>query len=112
MLSGTWQSSLGAKFLLADDGMNVTITLISGDNLKTFSGKLTRDNKDPTSKTLEGNLDVVFIIDAHKRYTIHVTAKLTDKNNLELHFINWPVLTAFQESTDTYSENEIWTRQQ
>lgn len=110
-LSGTWQASAGATFRINDDGTTATVQLTHSTPLQEFSGKLSRGDKGPDSKSLTGILNAVFIVDAPRRYAIHVTATLDDQDHLRLRCADWPVWNNRGNNLGTRTLNETWTRQ-
>jgi hypothetical protein len=109
-LAGTWQASTGAQFRIDDDGKALTISLITSDALREFTGKLIRRDEKPESKSLTGTLDVVFRVDAPRKYAIRVTATFDDQNHLRLRCSDWPVWNNNGRNIGKKVLNESWNR--
>ncbi len=108
-LSGVWQASTGARFLIDDDGKTVAIDLISSDTIRVLTGKLVRHDQNTDPKSLAGTFDVVFAADAPKRYTIDVTVTVGDANHLRLRYENWPKWNSRGEFVGKVAQTELWT---
>ena len=111
-LTGTWQAASGPTFRIVDDGKALTISLVEGNVLGEFGGKLTRRGEEADSKAFTGTVNAVFKPDAPKRYVIHVTATLTDQDHLRLRCSDWPTWNNRGKNIGTRSLSETWTRNQ
>ncbi len=89
-LSGFWQATSGAVFQITDDGKTAIVKVVPNEALQFLAGKLVRSEDKSDSKSLTGTFDVVFYIDAPKRYTIQVTAEIGDAGQLTLKCPGWP----------------------
>jgi prepilin-type processing-associated H-X9-DG protein len=111
-LSGTWEALNGGdQFRIVDTGTTVTISLLSHDRRRSFSGRLTRGENGADAKSLTGNITAVFPTDAPARHSIGVTATLDDAGRLRLRCADWPVWNNLGKVTRTRSRTEILTRQ-
>ena len=109
-LSGIWQTSAGARFLIDDAGRTVAVDLVSSDAIRVLTGKLLRHEPSGDPKSLTGTFDVVFAADAPKRYTIDVTMTVGDANHLRLRFDKWPQWNGRGELISRVMVTELWTR--
>jgi hypothetical protein len=109
-LSGVWQASSGARFLIDDDGKTAAIDLISSDAIHVLTGKLVRQDPKVDPKSLTGTFDVVFAQDASKHYTIDVTMTIGDGNHLRLRCENWPKWSGQGKLISQAAQTELWSR--
>jgi hypothetical protein len=109
-LSGVWQASTGARFLIDDDGKTVAIDLISSDAIHVLTGKLVRHDPKVDPKSLAGTFDVVFASEASTHYTIDVTMTVGDGNHLRLRCENWPKWSGQGKLIGRVALTELWTR--
>jgi hypothetical protein len=110
-LSGTWQTSAGARFHIDDDGTTLTTSLVESSKLREFAGVLTRRGVAPNSKSFTGTVETVFRPLAAKHYSVRVTATLDDSGQLHLCCTDWPTWNNRGKYLGTRPLREIWTRQ-
>jgi hypothetical protein len=111
-LSGTWQDSAGAQFRIDDDGKTATVEFIRGRGtpVETLSGKLSRRDGDPDSKSFAGTLEAVFRTEASKRHLVHVTGTIDDSGRLHIRCSDWPFFNNRGKFIGTNSKSETWSR--
>ena len=109
-LSGTWQASNGAKSRIGDDGQTVTINGIAGSIFQSLTGTLARRDDDPGATVLTGRVDVVFAINAPKKYAIEMTATIHDSNSMRVRCVDWPVWSKKGKYLGTRPTADVWTR--
>ena len=109
--SGTWKSSNGARLSLTDDGTTVTVDLVEGVGVQTFSGKLTRREGKTGLKSLSGKIDAVFNENSHQRFVLDVTAQYDDFDHLKIRIANCPRFSANGRYTgERTPQSNVWTR--
>jgi S1-C subfamily serine protease/WD40 repeat protein len=111
-LSGAWQTSNGAEFLLKDDGAKVIfeLTKINSQTLKAVTGILNRNAKKPNN--LAGTFQVVFSVTPNNSKTVHASAVLEDEDRLTLIFSDWPVLDKKGKQLRSNTLKHVLTRSQ
>ena len=90
----------------------MAVDLISSDTIRALTGKLVRHDQNTDPKTLAGTFDVVFAVDAPKRYTIDVTVTAGDSNHVRLRCENWPKWTSGGEFVGKVAQTEYVDAQQ
>lgn len=88
-LTGPWEAPEGSRLFIEDDGKSITIRLVRGEALRSFSGTLARRDEDANSKFFDGTCNAVFA-NAPNQYSTKTTAILNDPDNLRLRFSDWP----------------------
>ena len=89
-LAGAWRASSGARFVIADDGQNLTIDLISSDALQSLTGKLVCEDPKAQPRTFAGPLEAVFAFEPSKRYVVEATMTVLNPRRVRLRCENWP----------------------
>ena len=101
-----WKASSGTQFRIDDDGQALAINLVSGNAIQSLKGKLMRRDR----RSFAGDLDVVFNADLTKRYSVDMSATVTDPRHLHLHSTNWPSWDRTGKYTGKTTLDEVWTR--